>query len=362
MTIPDFFRETVLGELLLVLGIAVAAVVVSWIVVFVVNRVLKTVTRKTQTTLDDLLIEALARPLFLLVFVLGLYAAFTTTTFLDAYQDAINRGLLVIELVLFVYAANRVARALLAWYGTEIAPRTESTVDERLLPIIRRVATGVIYGIGTLMVVRALGLDITPLIAGVGIGGLAVALALQPTLSNLIAGAYTISESRIGVGDYIRVQDGPQGRVDDIGWRTTKIRTAQGNIAVIPNARLADSIVENVAAPGPQMTVIIQCGVSYESDLERVQRVAEEVGREVLRTTPGAAGDSEPGFRFRAFGDSNIDFEVLLRVQSWPDQFPVVSAFIKRLHQRFGQEGIQINYPVRRLVYTPADDGAPRGV
>lgn len=355
MVVPDFFHETLIGEILLLLGIAIASVAVSQVVVFLFDRVLRAITRRTHTTLDDLLIGALKRPIFLLVFVLGLYTAFTTTNFLDAYQAVINRGLLATELILLIYAANRVARALLTWYETEIAPRTESTADERLLPVARRVVTGVIYGIGALMVARALGLDITPLLAGLGIGGLAVALALQPTLNNLIAGAYTVSESKIGVGDYIRLQDGPQGRVDDIGWRTTKIRTPQNNIAVIPNARLADSIVENFAAPDPWMTAIVPCGVSYESDLEHVQRVAQEVAREVLRTTPGAVPDSEPGFRFRAFGDSNINFEVLLSVQSWPDQFPVVSAFIVRLHQRFGQEGIQINYPVRRLIYTPTD-------
>ncbi|MBI4236761.1 MAG: mechanosensitive ion channel family protein [Chloroflexi bacterium] len=361
MRIPEFLRATILGEVLLLLGIAAASVIVSQIVVFLFNRVLKALTRKTKTALDDLLIEALGRPVFLFVFFLGLYTALTTANFLDNYQGIINKGLLAIEMVLLVYTADRVARALVTWYAVEIAPRTESTIDERLLPIVRRIMAGVIYGLGALMVVRALGLDITPLIAGLGIGGLAVALALQPTPNHLLAGAYTISESKIGVGDYIHVQEGPRGMVLDIGWRTTKIRTPDNNMVVIPNARLADSIVTNYAAPEAEMVALVRCGVSYESDLDRVEKVTEEVARAVLQTTPGAVSDSKPVIRFREFGDSNIDFEVLLRVKSYPDQYPVVTAFIKELHARFRAEGIEINYPVRRLIYTPSD-GAPRGL
>lgn len=352
-----FFRESWYGEVLFVLGIAVVSLAVSQIVVFLFDRVLKALTRRTSTTLDDLLIHALERPLFLLVFVFGLFVALTAVEFLNPYQEIINNVLVAAELSLVVYGANRVVGALATWYATEVAPRTDSTLDERLLPIARRVATGVIYVLGALMVFRTLGLDVSPLLAGLGIGGLAVALALQPTLNNLIAGAYTVSESKIGVGDYVRLEDGPrpEGVVQDIGWRTTKIRTPQSNIIVIPNAKLADSVVTNFGAPTPEVTVVLSCGVSYESDLEHVERVVDRVSRQVLESTPGAVEDSSPVIRFRSFGDSNINFEVLVRVKSYPDQYPVTTALIKALHKEFQREGIQMNYPVRRLIHTPED-------
>jgi len=157
------------------------------------------------------------------------------------------------------------------------------------------------------------------------------------------------------VGDYIRLEEGshPEGVVQDIGWRTTKLRTPQDNVVVIPNAKMADTIVTNFGAPTPEMVAVVNCGVSYESDLDRVHRVVEDVARVVLRQTPGAVAGSEPVVRFRSFGDSNIDFEVLVRVKSFPDRFLVTTALIKGIHERFQQEGIQINYPVRRLITTP---------
>ncbi len=360
--VPSFFRETLGGELLFILIVAVLSIAVSQLAVFIFNRVLKAITSKSGTKLDDLLIEALHRPIFLLVLVFGVYLALTSIIFLDPYQALINRVLLAAELILVIYGANRVAVALMTWYSTEIAPRTSGGLADRLLPVARRLITGTIYAIGGLTVLRALGLDISPLLAGLGIGGLAVALALQPTLSNLIAGAYTVSESKIGVGDYIRLEEGqlPEGTVVDIGWRTTKVRTLQDNIVVIPNAKLADSIVTNFGAPTPEITVTIACGVSYESDLERVQKVVEEVALDVLKHTPGTVADSQPVIRFRSFGDSNIDLEILLRVQRYSDQFTVTTAFIKQLHRRFRKEGIEINYPVRRLIYTPGDGSPPR--
>lgn len=353
--IPAFFRETLWGELALLLGIAAVSVLVSRLVVFVFDRLLKAITRRTHTALDDLLIGALRRPVFLFAAVIGLYVALTAVNFLDQHQEKITRMLVATELALVAYGLNRVVGAVVQWYIAEVAPRTESTLDERLLPLGRRVATGIIFGLSVLMVLRALTVDITPLLAGLGIGGLAVALALQPTLNNLIAGAFTVSESKIGVGDYIRLEEGSrsEGTVQDIGWRTTKIQTPQNNIVVIPNARLADSVVTNFGAPNPETFAVISCGVSYESDLKQVQRVVDEVGRHVLKETRGGVPDAEPLIRFQAFGESNIDFEVLLPVQSYGDRFAITTAFIKELHERFRAEGIDINYPVRRLIATP---------
>lgn len=359
--VPSFFRESIGGELLLLLAIVAISIVLSQVVVFAFDKVLRAFTRRTRTILDDLMIEALRRPIFLFVFVVGLYAALTSASFLNPYQEVINRGLLAVELALVVYGTNRIAGALATWYAREVAPKTESTLDERLLPIVRRIATALIYGIGGLMVVRALGLDVSPILAGLGIGGLAVALALQPTLNNLIAGAFTVSESKIGLGDYIRLEDGqrPEGVVADIGWRTTKIRTIENNIVVVPNARLADSVVTNFGAPSPETVVVVSGGVSYESDLEQVQKVVEKTAREVVQQSPTTVVGSEPLVFFRAFGDSNIEFEVVLRIQSKLDQRIVRSTLVKNLHQRFREEGIQMNYPVRRLIYTP-ENGAPR--
>lgn len=209
----------------------------------------KMIAARTKTTLDDLLIDAVSRPLFLFILVHGFFLALTSTTLLDRWQMYVNKAWLSTALLILVYGLQKVAKAVLTWYGQEIASKTGSRVDDKLLPLVRRVVTGLIYVIGGLMILENLGLRLSPLIAGLGLGGLAVALALQATLSNLLAGASVVADGSIGVGDYIELQGGPSGTVEDIGWRTTKIQTSMANMVLIPNNKLVDSIVTNYQSP-----------------------------------------------------------------------------------------------------------------
>ncbi|MDO8751165.1 MAG: mechanosensitive ion channel family protein [Dehalococcoidia bacterium] len=322
----------------------------------------KMIAARTKTTLDDLLIDAVSRPLFLFILVHGFFLALTSTTLLDRWQMYVNKAWLSTALLILVYGLQKVAKAVLTWYGQEIASKTGSRVDDKLLPLVRRVVTGLIYVIGGLMILENLGLRLSPLIAGLGLGGLAVALALQATLSNLLAGASVVADGSIGVGDYIELQGGPSGTVEDIGWRTTKIQTSMANMVLIPNNKLVDSIVTNYQSPTPALNVFISCGVSYQSDLNQVERTCLEVATQVIHDLPEAVvvKDYQPGIWFMAFGDSNINFSVVLRATNRVGSFQLTHEFIKRLHARFAQEGIEINYPVRKLVYATGDEAGGR--
>ncbi len=359
--LPDFAKGQPLWELAfggIILGISL---VVALMLHPLLTRVAKALTARTKTTLDDLLLKAVSRPLFILILVQGLFLALTTTTFLDRWQDYVNRAWLVSVMAVIIYGLQRSLSALITWYGQEVASRTRSSLDEKLLPLVRRFVSIAIYLIGALVILDNLEVHLGPVLAGLGLGGLAVALALQPTLSNFIAGAFVAADGRIGVGDMIELQGGPMGQVVDIGWRSTKIQTWEGNLAIIPNSKMVDTVVTNYQAPTPQMNVLVNCGVSYESDLARVEKVCLEVGQEVVRDFPASVivKDVAPVVLFREFGDSNINFMVTLRAQSRGDTFTVSHEFIKRLHARFAKEGIEINYPVRKLMY-PSGDGATR--
>jgi small-conductance mechanosensitive channel len=144
--------------------------------------------------------------------------------------------------------------------------------------------------------------------------------------------------------------------VEEVGWRTTKIRTFWNNLVIIPNSKLSDSIVTNYQGPSPAIFAMVECGVSYESDLERVAEVSLEVTNRVLNDSEGADLSYTPAVRFREFGDSNINFIVIFKVRGFVDQFIVKDKIIRGIHRRFMEEGIEINYPVRKLVY-PSQDG-----
>jgi small-conductance mechanosensitive channel len=155
------------------------------------------------------------------------------------------------------------------------------------------------------------------------------------------------------VGDYIKLSSGEEGFVTDIRWGNTAIRTLPNNQVLIPNKQLASAVITNFHQPSKDMGVSVQVAVSYGSDLEKVEKVTIEVGREVMRQVPGGVPEFEPSIRYHTFGDSGIQFSVNLRGQEFTDQHLVKHEFIKRLQRRYAQEGIEIPFPIRTVHLKP---------
>ena len=153
-------------------------------------------------------------------------------------------------------------------------------------------------------------------------------------------------------GDYIELDDGAiRGYVIDVGWRSTRVRTPYNNLVIIPNSRLAESIITNYYAPTMEMAVIVNCGVSYNADLAKVEATALDVAREVVQELDEADKTFQPRFGYEEFGESNINFWIWLQAKDRPASFRLKSEIIKRLKNRFDKEGITINYPVRLLTF-----------
>ena len=223
----------------------------------------------------------------------------------------------------------------------EVLPPT--SLLEHLIKIL-------VFVIGALALLRSLGISITPALAGLGIGGLAVALALQRPLGDFFAGIHLILSKQIKTGDYIKLETGEEGYVVDITWRNTMIRQLPNNLIIIPNSRLASLMIINYYQPEKELSVLVNIGVSYSSDLEKVERVTIEVAKEVMKEVPGGVPEFEPFIRYHTFGDFSINFSVILRAKEYTDQFLIKHEFIKRLHRRYRQEGIEIPFPIR-VVY-----------
>jgi small-conductance mechanosensitive channel len=217
----------------------------------------------------------------------------------------------------------------------------------------------VVWTIGGLVLLDSLGVAITPLLTALGVGGLAVALALQDTLSNLFAGVHILASRKVQPGDFIQLDNGMQGYVVDTNWRNTIIRQLPNNILVVPNATVASSIVTNYHLPEHEMSVTVQCGVSYESDLEHVERVTVDVGRAVMVEVEGAVPEYEPTVRFTDFGGSSVNFHVGLRASDVSAQALITHEFIKRLHSRYAKEGIETSSPTATVVYGSVRDEEP---
>jgi len=205
--------------------------------------------------------------------------------------------------------------------------------------------------LGLFIILQNLGIDITAAITALGIGGLAVALALQDTLGNLFAGVQIILSRQVRQRDYVRLSSGEEGWVTDVKGRNTTIQTfPDGNLVIVPNSMLASSIVKNFSMPRTALWVTVGVGVSYDSDLAHVEGIALDVAKQVLGEADGGVPGEDPIVRFHTFGDSSINFDVRMMVREFESQGPIQHEFIKRLHQRFGAEGIEIPFPIRTVI------------
>lgn len=281
----------------------------------------------------------------------GVYGA-TRHLGMGAWHGPVSTGLVVLLMFSLTVAVARVGSGMLAHHA-----RRSGGGSAAASSIIATVVSLVAYVLGLLVILDWLGVQITPLLTALGVGGLAVALALQDTLGNLFAGLQLVSSRKINLGDMVRLDNGDEGVVTDLTWRYTTICTPAGNLVIVPNAKLSAAIVTNYSMPAPDLPVSVPVGVAYGSDLERVERIATEVAREVQAGVDGALRGFQPLVRFTGFGDSSVNFNLVLRAASFQDQPLLRHELIKRLHARFHAEGIEIPFPMRTVQIKGATPG-----
>lgn len=262
--------------------------------------------------------------------------------------------LIVAAILVLTIVATRLAVGLTALYTS----RDDAAVPSSTIFVnIVRIA---VVAIGLLVALSALGVSIAPLLAALGVGGLALALAMQSTLDNLFSGLQLIGSRQINPGEFIELETGEQGYVEDMTWRFTTIRQVTNNLVVVPNSALAAARIINYAQPVHEMSVLIPVGVAYGSDLEHVERVTIETAAEVMAGFgDGPIEGFEPFVRFHTFGDSAIELNAVLRVREYVDQFPLRHEFIKALSARYAAEGIEIPFPQRTVTFAGQDHPGP---
>ncbi len=333
--------------------------VVAGLTQIILQKLYKSTKTKDPSKIFPQIIKIIKGPIVVLICVSAPFASITIfneiseTSLQPLLKLIINWGYKVWWIIIIFWIANllsKITQLILTSYITTIIQKTNTGIESKILPPIRRVLPLAIYSIALLVTLDGLGVAISPLLAGFGIGGLAVALAVQPTLSNFFAGTYLVTEGELKEGDFIELDGGPSGYVVDVGWRSTKIRSRFNNLVIIPNSKMVDTIVTNFYSPTPAMNVIVNCGVSYDSNLKQVEEIVTEIANDLVKTSPYAIEEVDPFIGFSNFGDSNIDFFVFLQAKDRTESFILKSELIKRIHQRFEKEDIEINYPVRKLI------------
>ena len=324
-------------------SLVVAGFVLGLVFDRVILKQLEKMVTRTKWKGDNIVVSALRGMIVLWFTIAGVYGAILNLRISPTLSFHLHKILLVITIFSVTAVLAKIVVGLVKAYAEQ---------REGLLPstsIFSNLAKGLVYLIGLLVILQSLGVSITPLLTALGVGGLAVALALQDSLANLFAGLHVVAARQVRPGDYIKLESGEEGYVADITWRNTNIRSLPNNLIVVPNSKLASAVITNYHLPEKEVTVLVQVGVSYDSDLDQVERVTIEVARGVMKEVPGGIPDFDPFIRYHTFGEYSIGFTVILRAREFADQYLLKHELVKRLHRRYKEEGIEIPFPVRTV-------------
>lgn len=330
-------------QFLIPVGIIIGTLVLGWIFRTSIHHRLERLTRRTKWEGDDIILKALRSSSILWFFLGGLYFAVENSPLPEQVAKSIQTVLIAVLILSVTFALSKTVVGLLQIYSRKTGGALPST------GMFTNLARILIIVIGLLVVFQTLGVSITPVLTAMGVGGLAVGLALKDTLSDLFAGLHILLSGKLKPGDLVALESGERGTVANISWRDTNIRDREDNLIVIPNSRVSTSLITNFDVPKKEMVVRVSCGVSYDSDLEHVERVTLEVASDVMENVPGGVPGSKPIVKFSNFGESSIDFRVSMRAKNYTGQHVVTHEFIKRLHKRFNEEGINIPFPIRTI-------------
>jgi small-conductance mechanosensitive channel len=318
------------------LGTLAAAWVVGRLIKLIVIGRLITWASWTRGKWDEAIIEVVKRRITWWCVLIGAWLSTSHWALTPQAYLLVSRTLFALAAISVTLALAAIASRFVADYGARISPTVPVTT------LSQNVAWMLVATFGILVVLNGLGVSITPMVTAFGIGGLAVALALQDPLANFFAGLLVTLARQVRIGDYIKLDSGIEGEIVDFNWRLTRIRTLTNKFVLVPNAKLAQAIVTNYSLPGRDLPVPVELGVDASCDLDKVERVVTDVGREVMTSVPGGVPESQPFVRFHTLGTSLIKFTVFLQARELRDQFVVTHEFMKRVLARFAREGIVI--------------------
>lgn len=334
------------------LAITVLSLMLSRVVFYFARRIVHTFTKKTETRVDDIVLDAVERPTILALMASSLYFGLFLIRHKDGFlaTTPLVLGLYGFVITLLItYVLARLYGELLEYYLRPIVEGTETMLDDQLLPIGVKGGRLAIWSVGLMIAFSNAGIDVNSLIAGLGIGGLAFAMAAKDTVANIFGGASIFADKPFQIGDVITVA-GSTGTVEEIGVRTTRMRTYDDTVFIMPNAKVADSPLENVSARRKRKRVM-SIGLTYDHSYEQIVRAKALLG-EILAETEGL--EPEPAIRFDEFGDSALLLTVIFWVSDPSDYFARVDEVNLKVLKRFADEGFDMAFPTQ-TVYVKND-------
>ena len=326
------------------LTLLVVFYILSELLVFISEKIILRLTKKTKTDVDDMIVKKINKPISLILLFIGLRLALLPLGIKESILIPIENILLSLIIVVMTYIIISVFDIVIDNWGKKVAEKTESKMDDQIIPIFHKFSRIFISIIGLLFILPVWGIQIGPLLASLGIAGVAVAFALQSSLANIFGGVSIILDKSIKVGDKIKLDNDTMGLVMDIGLRSTKIQTWDGEFITIPNGKLADSRILNFTQPANVRTAI-DFGVEYGSEPAKVRRVVMDV----IGKLPNAIKEPAPKIMMMEMGDFALKFRALFWVNTFDVKFDTKAFATEEIYNALNKAGIGIPFPTRTV-------------
>ena len=345
----DFFETTFYGNTVsnwfISLLIIIGSVIIGKLVMWFFNKVVKKMAARTKSKLDDLLVDTLDDPAILLVVIFGFWIAFQRLTFSAQIDGWINKGFYFIVILGLTWLIARVIDALIANYLEPLARKSENDLDDQLIPIFRKSIRSIIWILGVIIALNNTGFDVGAILAGLGIGGLALAMAAKDLVSNIFGGFTVFTDKPFKINDRIKI-GGFDGTVIEIGIRTTRIRTLEGRVVTIPNANFTGSMVENVSME-PNRKVVLNLGMVYDTSDEQMM-LAMDLLRNIVKSHPHTEENIYVGFN--NFGDFSLGIILVYYITKGEDILQAQTDINLEILKQFSAQKLGFAYPTQRIL------------
>ncbi|MFP4082523.1 MAG: mechanosensitive ion channel family protein [Candidatus Aminicenantes bacterium] len=341
----DFMAGNAYIKFLFTLAVAL---VIAFLAKLILKRVLKPLTRKTKTKIDDLIIKIISSIIFYLILVLGLKVGLQYFEFETALYNSLIDTFLILLISFLIF---RIVHIFSVHWIKEWASKTESTADDRLIPLMEKIVKVLVVILAVIFILDAWNVNISPFLATAGIAGLAIGLAVRDSLVNILGGVQLVLDKTFKVGDKVQLESGELGVILDIGLRTTKLKTYDNEVIYIPNGYLANAKIKNYTQPDLSIRVNVNFGVVYGSNTEKVR----EVLLDALRKIDTVLEDPEPQVLFLKMSDFSLDFVARAWVESFALAYTTSLKMTDEIYNTLNKANIGIPFPTR-TIYTRSLD------
>ena len=319
--------------------------IISKLVILIAEKISLKLASKTKTKVDDEIVDIINKPLSLIILLFGFKLFFLEIWKNMFFESYIDRTIVSIMAVIIIFTSIKIIDCIIQNWGMDWAKKTKSHLDDQLVRLVHQFSTILLYIIGFLWVLSIWGIKVGPLLAGLGIGGLAIAFALQPTLANIFGGVSLILDKTIKVGDIVKLDSGESGTVYDIGIRSTRVKTWNNEILILPNSKLVDSKVTNFNQPDRTIRVDIEFGVAYGSKIDKVKKLALDC----LKKEKFVMKDPAPKIFFLNMGDSALLFKLMFYVDDLSNKWETHQSVIEKLYTSLNKNKVSIPFPQREI-------------